>query len=279
MEKALIVVAGATGNLGERIVRALVARDTQVKALVRRGSEPEKIRKLEALGATVAEVDFTDATSLASACQGASCVVSALSGLHDVIVEAQTALLEAAIVAGVPRFIPSDFSIDFMEIPAGSNRNLDLRREFHGRLEKAPIAATSVLCGAFMDLLTGQAPIILFKLRRVLYWQNAYQRMDFTTMDDAAAFTAYVALDASTPRTLRIAGDQVNARQLAVTMTKIRGKKFIPIRAGKPGHTPYNHQIDAPIIPRTRGPLSTLAGDAIPRQHVRWAREISSVGQ
>jgi len=40
-------------------------------------------------------------------------VVSALAGLRDVIVETQAALLDAAIKARVPRFIPSDFSIDF----------------------------------------------------------------------------------------------------------------------------------------------------------------------
>jgi hypothetical protein len=39
-------------------------------------------------------------------------------------------------------------------------------------------------------MLTGQMPLILFKLKRVLYWGDADQRMDFTTMDDTAAFTA-----------------------------------------------------------------------------------------
>jgi hypothetical protein len=40
-------------------------------------------------------------------------VVSALQGLRDVIVEMQTVLLYAAIKADAPRFIPSDYSIDF----------------------------------------------------------------------------------------------------------------------------------------------------------------------
>jgi hypothetical protein len=37
---------------------------------------------------------------------------------------------EGAIAAGVPRFIPSDFSADFTKLPAGENRNFDLRRAF-----------------------------------------------------------------------------------------------------------------------------------------------------
>jgi len=88
-----------------------------------------------------------------------------------VIVDAQTALLEGAIKAGVPRFIPSDYSIDFTKFPAGQNRNLDLRREFHERLDRAKISATTIFNGAFADMLaTGQMPVILFKLRRVTYW-------------------------------------------------------------------------------------------------------------
>ena len=68
------------------------------------------------------------------ACSRASCVVSALQGLRDVIVETQTVLLDAAIKAEVPRFIPSDYSIDFTKFPPGENRNLDLRRDFHNCL-------------------------------------------------------------------------------------------------------------------------------------------------
>jgi len=103
-------------------------------------------------------------------------VVSALSGLRDVVVEAQTSLLDAAVKAEVPRSIPSDYSIDFTKPVPGGNRNLDLRRDFHLRLDKAPIVATTIFNGAFADLLTCPAPIIFFKLRRVVYWGDASQR-------------------------------------------------------------------------------------------------------
>ena len=47
------------------------------------------------------------------------------------IIDAQKVLLEGAIVAGVPRFIPSDYSLDFTKFIDGENRNLDLRRAFN----------------------------------------------------------------------------------------------------------------------------------------------------
>ena len=232
MRDPTIILAGATGNLGERIARALCERGAKVRALVRRATSGEKIGRLQKLGVSLTEVDFAKRSDLREACAGGACVVLALAGLRDVIVETQTALLEAAVEAGVPRFIPSDYCIDFTKLAPGSNRNLDFRREFHARLDKAPIAATTIFNGAFADLLTGQAPIVLFKLKRVLYWENADQRMDFTTVDDTAAFTALASLDSSTPRFLRVAGDQISARELAAAASAVTGKDFRLLRAG-----------------------------------------------
>ena len=232
MSEPTIVVAGATGNLGGRIARALRERGAGVRALVRRGAAPDKVEGLRQLGVEIAAVDLDDATGVAAACAGASCVVSALNGLRDVIVDAQSVLLDAAVRAGVPRFIPSDYSIDFTGLPPGSNRNLDLRRAFHRRLDAASIAATTIWCGAFMELLTARMPLILFRRRRVLYWGNADQRLDFTTIGDTAAYTARAALDASTPRFLRVAGDQVTARSLAALLGELTGTRFRLFRAG-----------------------------------------------
>lgn len=228
----LIVLAGGTGNLGGRIASNLVARGATVRALVRHDSAPASIDALRRRGVTIAVVDFARPGELAAACAGAGCVVSALSGLRSVIVDAQAQLLDAAVAAGVPRFIPSDYCIDFTALPEGSNRNLDLRREFHRRLAGAAIAATSIFNGAFADMLTGQAPIILFARKRVLYWGSADQPMDFTTIDDVARVTAAAALDPDTPRYIRVAGNVLTARDLAAVASQVTGERFRVLRAG-----------------------------------------------
>ncbi len=235
MSDPTIVVAGATGNLGGRIARALLERGVSVRALVRHGTARDKLERLQQIGATIASVDWSSVSQVTQACSRASCVVSALQGLRDVIVEMQTVLLDAAIKADVPRFIPSDYSIDFTKFPPGENRNLDLHRDFHGYLDRTSISATTILNGAFADMLTGQMPLIVFKLKRVLYWGDADQRMDFTTIDDTAAFTARAALDPSTPRFLRIAGDQLSARGLTAAVSEVTGDEFRLFRAGSLG--------------------------------------------
>ena len=227
-----ILLAGATGRLGRQIAASLIERGAKVRALVRPDSEQERITELRELGAIVIQSRFTDADRLIDACSGCNCVVSAVAGLREVIVDAQTRLLNAAIDAGVPRFIPSDYCIDYNGLKPGNNRNLDLRREFNQRLDKAPIAGTSILNGMFTDLLTGQAPVILFERKRVLYWGNADQLMDFTTMHDTAVYTAAAALDPVTPRYLRIAGDQISARGLSIVAGELAGEKFKLLRPG-----------------------------------------------
>lgn len=177
-------------------------------------------------------VDFDDRSELVAALSGAACVVSALSGLREVIVDLQVRLVKAAVEAGVKRFIPSDYCIDYTKLKPGTNRNLDLRREFNKLLDQENIKATSILNGMFADLLTGQAPLVQFGLKKVIYWGSSYQPMDFTTIENTAQFTAAAAMDPQTPRYLRVAGEVATVRDLAKAASLAKGKKFGIFRIG-----------------------------------------------
>lgn len=225
--KHTILVAGGTGNLGGRIIRDLTKRGADVRAIVRQGTDAEKTEKITKLGAEVIAVDMSNAEELKHACEGVTCVVSALSGLHDVIVGAQTQLLDAAIAAGVPRFIPSDFAADFTRLKEGDNRNFDLRKEFHKTLDKSSIASTSIMNGAFADILTYGTPIYDFRNYSVGYWgDDPDWKMDFTTMDNTADYTAAAALDSGTPRVLRIASFQVSPKDLVSIGEEVKKQEF-----------------------------------------------------
>ncbi len=245
----LILVAGATGNLGQRIIKNLLDNGATVRAIVRTSSQAEKIDKLTQLGVEVYQVNMLDVQEVSKACEGVSCVVSALAGLQDVIIDTQKVLLDAAIAAGVPRFIPSDYSLDFTKFTDGENRNLDLRRQFHRYLDKTSIAATSIFNGAFADLLTNEMPLILFKQKLILYWGQADHRMGFTTIADTAAYTANVALDSSSPRYLHIAGSLLSPREIKTMMTEISGKKFRLFRAGGLGLLSFIIKIARKLAP------------------------------
>jgi len=161
---------------------------------------------------------------------------------------------------GVPRFIPSDYSIDYRGIRPRSNRNLQFRRDFAQRLDATEIRATSILNGAFTDMLSGQAPMILFSRRRVLFWSDADQVLDFTTKDDTASYTAAAALDQRAPRVLQIAGDQVTARTLAATMSDLTGTQFRLLYAGSVGSLTAMSRAIKALMPASDEPFPPWQG-------------------
>lgn len=221
-----VLIAGATGDLGQRIVRELFQHDVQLRILTRPGSATADALFDDDDRIDIVTAAYSDHAALTSATSGVDVVISALSGVRPVIVDAQRALLNATVAAKVPRFIPSDYSADYRRIAVGSNRNFELRREFASEVDAAPVRATSILNGMFTDLLTGQAPMILVDRQRILFWSSADQILDFTTKDDVARVTAITALDHDAPRVIEVAGDQISARDVARTMTELTGDHF-----------------------------------------------------
>lgn len=77
-------VTGATGFLGNVMVRQLLAQGQQVNCVVR---SPEKARELETLGAKIFKGDVTDKESMRAAMQGVDGVFHVAGwykvGVHD----------------------------------------------------------------------------------------------------------------------------------------------------------------------------------------------------
>lgn len=227
-----VAVAGATGNLGQRIVRELAKKDAHIVALVRTGTPDEKLKPLRLSGVQVEAVDFGNDKEARSKLDGVHCVISTLQGLADVIIETQSRILDAAVQASVPRFIPSDFATDFRSLPAGENRNFDLRREFHKTLYAAPVRATSIFNGAFAEILAYGSPLLNKEENSVAFWEDAEWCIDFTTMDDTAAYTAAAALDENTPSALCISSFSISPQEIAATAGRITGTTFQSKRMG-----------------------------------------------
>jgi NmrA-like family len=223
----IIVIAGATGNLGGKIVDALIANGAMVIA-----TDNNKIQTLQQKGVQVFQVNTSDASAIAQHCVGAHCMVSALAGLRETIIDVQKILLDAALQANVPRFIPSDFSSDFTNLVIGNNRNLDLRREFHTYLDATSIKATSIFNGAFMELLTTDMPLILLKPKRILCWGNPNQLMELTTTHNIAEYTAQAAMDDTAPRYLKIAGGVLCCNDFVKLLSELTHHNYKLLRPG-----------------------------------------------
>jgi NADH dehydrogenase len=107
----VILVTGATGFIGPRVVHALRERDLPVRALVRRpGSRPAAT--LAAWGAELVQGDMTDAESLRRAVEGSDAVVHLVAirqgraeQFRSVMEQGTRDLVAAARDAGLRRFV------------------------------------------------------------------------------------------------------------------------------------------------------------------------------
>lgn len=227
----VVVLAGATGQLGSLIARALLAKPgVTLRCLVRRGSE-EKLAELRAAGAELVEADLNAGSeaALAAACQGAYAVIAAVQGGPDVIVDGQLRLLRAAMAGGARRFIPSDYSFDFFKLPEGANLNADWRRRFArladeeagSRIEIVHVlngifAARGVLAFVgFFDFDAGVARL----------WGDGNMPMELTTYADTARYVAEAAIDPEPlPAWFYVAGDIVSFRELVRAYEEGKGR-------------------------------------------------------
>jgi len=107
------LVVGATGNVGGAVCEALCTPQRPVRAMVRETSDPERVRRLEELGAEIVYGELRDPPSLARACDGATTVVSGATAITSIGTDSitavdrdgQRALVDAAREAGVGHFI------------------------------------------------------------------------------------------------------------------------------------------------------------------------------
>ncbi len=71
----MILVTGASGQLGQLIVSSLLARGVAADSIVAAVRSPEKATKLKGLGVQVRKADYTDTASLSAAMEGVKRVV------------------------------------------------------------------------------------------------------------------------------------------------------------------------------------------------------------
>ena len=152
----MIVVAGATGSVGSRIVLELLARGEQVRALVRPTSD---YGRLQAAGAEIALGDLKDAPSLEHACQGADVVITTATAskrgddrLAAVDLEGNYHLIAAAERAGVGHFILVSTVGASPESPVELFRAKGLAEE---QLRASGMAHTILQPAPFMDVWFG----------------------------------------------------------------------------------------------------------------------------
>src|SRR3954452_93879 len=190
-----VLVVGATGNVGGKVVDELLALGKPVRALVRPSSDAGK---LEARGGEIARGDMLDPASLVAAMTGVDAVISTAAGYtrggpqaHEIDTTGYRNLAEAAKTAGVRRFVLTSIltSDKTPGVPHFWNKKLA-----EDRLQTLGVPFVALRPGAFLDQMAtmrGNA----FETHTIMGLGNPDSRMTFVLTDDLAHYLA-AAVDA-----------------------------------------------------------------------------------
>ncbi|KAL9944606.1 hypothetical protein D7B24_007335 [Verticillium nonalfalfae] len=142
-----VVIAGATGSAGSHVLQALVKSGKfNVTAAVRKAND-----KLPS-SVNVKVIDFDSADALVETFKGQDAVIDTTMSPDSAM---PLRMVEAAVAAGVSRFIPSEFSIDPRNSKGRSVPVYAPKNEVLAKLEELAAAGkltwTSISNGAFLD--------------------------------------------------------------------------------------------------------------------------------
>jgi uncharacterized protein YbjT (DUF2867 family) len=225
-----VAVVGATGMLGRRVTRQLLANGNRVVAVTR-----DRARATDAasLGAEVRVADLTEPSSLAPACGGTEVVVSATHAMlgrgryrsERVDDAGQRALIDAARAAGVRHFVyisvlgaSPDHPIDFWRTK--------FKVEQH--LQASGLSWTILRPAAFMELhaheLIGKS-ILAGGTATIL--GRGDRPMNFVAVGDVAQLAARAVSDpALRGRTIEIGGPKnLTKNQVAALYGQLCGRR------------------------------------------------------
>jgi uncharacterized protein YbjT (DUF2867 family) len=214
----VILVTGASGNVGSRLVRMLLEAGVPTRALVRR---PDAAAELRELGAETVVGTFEDADALRVAARGAEQVYLVSPPGADGMVAQQVPVVEAAHAEGV-RHIVKQSSI-------GADLNTDATIVVaHRRIEKAiegsGMSWTHLRPHWFMQNELGQAGTIVSD--GVFYAPDVTAISMIDVSDVASAAARVLTSDGHEGRAYVLTGPQVlSYADLAETYTRVLGRE------------------------------------------------------
>ncbi len=227
----MILVAGATGELGQVICRKLLDRGATVYGMVRPTSALPAVAALKAMGVNTVLADLANPESLREACSGCDSVISGLTAMgrpgesiERVDRDGQLALVAAAAEEGVERFVYVSYSGVI-----GKDDPLTLaKRAVERTLKHSGMTWTVLRPSFFME--TWFSPALGFDVAAgtARIYGAGLEPISWVTRDDVADFAAE-AVDSEEARnaTLEIGGPEALSPLDAVEVIEaVSGRKL-----------------------------------------------------
>ncbi|KAK3670827.1 hypothetical protein LTR78_009271 [Recurvomyces mirabilis] len=220
MAQTRIAIIGVTGHLGSLIAKHILNRSSTsiVHGICRTPSKLSTTLTSNPRFKTH-QTDLTPSPKLPEALQGANIAIFATLADNDTMVQGQKTLIDLCIELGVPRFMTGDWSMDYRKLAYGDHPAKDPMKEvaaYAQAKEKESNGAfkhVSVLNACFMEV--PWRGIYNPGDKSLQYWGSGIEKWELTTHDDAAQFSAAIALDTGTSGYHAVRGDKVNIHDMA----------------------------------------------------------------
>ena len=214
----MILLVGATGNLGGRIARRLVDHGLPFRALVRPDTEPGRV---QSLAHDIVRGDLRDPEGLKQAVEGIETVISSahsldriMAGRRDVSIEAvdrrgNANLVTAASVAGVSRFL----FVSFPEpILTSHTPFAEAKLATEGWLRASPMHEIIVRPDAYQEPWLSAERRFDWRSGTVAIFGSGDGRAAYIAMDDVAEAIVRLVMLADPPRLVDLGGPEAMSR-------------------------------------------------------------------
>ncbi|KAI9875050.1 MAG: hypothetical protein M1830_008988 [Pleopsidium flavum] len=215
MSTTRIGVAGITGKLGSLVARNLLSHPSaHVQGFCRDKSKlPDSIRSNPKV--STVEGDSSNLEAARSAVRGCSAVICCYLGSNDLMIDGQKVLIDACIAEKVPRYIPSDYTLDYRPLQPTDIPSKEPMFRIIEYLEGKPIKGVHILIGAFVQTWWTFLGIWHPKEYKLNFWGTGDEKWEFSTYNNAAQYIAEVALDSSASGFLKFRGDFISTKEIA----------------------------------------------------------------
>jgi uncharacterized protein YbjT (DUF2867 family) len=223
-----VLVVGATGSLGGKVVDELLKLGKNVRALVRPTTDASRLEKR---GVEIARGDMLDLDSLVAAMNGVDAVITTAAGYtrggknaHDIDTVGNANLAEAAHRAGIRRFVLTSIltSDQTPQVPHFWHKKIA-----EDKLEQLGVPFVALRPGAFLDQVATMAGNPVDKGRLVWMAKAAVPLTFVHTADLAAYLAAAVDAEADNGERIDIGWDRpVSMREVADLMGRRAGRKI-----------------------------------------------------
>jgi uncharacterized protein YbjT (DUF2867 family) len=192
----MILVVGATGNLGGAICEMLVERGKTIRALVRPTSDNAKVAHLREMGIQTKEADLKERQTLGAVCQGVETVITTVTtvasrqpgdSIETVDRDGNIRLIDAARDAGVRHFIFISFSgnLDREQVAPLTVAKRSVER----RVRESGLMYTILRPSAFMEFWLGPITGFDYMNAKAMIYGDGTKPISYIALPDVVRFT------------------------------------------------------------------------------------------